>query len=196
MMSDNPQHRPRETGNPNLDKFLSTVGSEENAQAHAEATRTVYEQFNSGAPIAVVNPSDLKQLWEVTRRMNADMPPRPGVAIGLAVFAAYGFEAASASPEQRVPIQLRCQLMSALVERGVLNDYLHGEELDERAFRAAATMPCDKIDLGEAMIPQMLATYSAEIVEKAKEEMRAGGYDPDKPNVDNKFLDWLRSSSS
>lgn len=30
-MSDNPQHRPSQTGNPNLDKFLSTVGSEKNA---------------------------------------------------------------------------------------------------------------------------------------------------------------------
>jgi hypothetical protein len=46
------------------------------------------------------------------------------------------------------------------------------------------------------MIPQMLATYSAETLGKAKEEMRAGGYDPDKPNVDIKFLDWLRSSNA
>lgn len=124
------------------------------------------------------------------------MPPKPGGATGLAVAAAYGFEAASSSPELRVPIELRCQLLAALVERGVLKDYLHGVELDERAISAAATMPCDKIDLGEAMIPQMLATYSAETVEKVKEEMRAGGCDPDKPNVDRKFLEWLRNSSA
>lgn len=107
--------------------------------------------------------------------MNADMPPRPGGAIGLSVFAAYGFEAASASPEVRVPIQLRCQLLAALVERGVLKDYPHGEELDERAIRAAATMPCDKSDLGEAMFPQMLATYSAETVENPKSNHRKIG---------------------
>jgi len=41
-MSDTPQQRPSQTGNPNLDRFLSTVGSEENAQAHAEDTRAVY----------------------------------------------------------------------------------------------------------------------------------------------------------
>jgi hypothetical protein len=82
-------------------------------------------------------------------------------------------------------------LLAALAEREVLNNYLNGEELDERAIRAAATMHCDKIDLGEAIIPQMLATYSPEMVEKATEELRAGGYDPDKPNVDAKFLDWL-----
>lgn len=195
-MSDNPQQRPSQTGNPNLDKFLSTLGSEENTQAHAEATRVVYEQFNAGAPIPPVSPSDLKNLWEVSRRMNADMPPRPGGAIGLSVFAAYGFEAASASPEVRVPIQLRYQLLAALVERGVLKDYLHEGELDERAIRAAVTIPCDKIDLGEAMIPQALAMAPAESAAKAKEEMRAGGYDPDKPNADIKFLDWLRNSTS
>lgn len=138
-MSDTPQHRPSQTGNPNLDKFLSTVGSEENSQAHADATRAVYEQFNAGAPIPPVRPSDVKNLWEVSRRMNADMPPRPGVATGLAVVAAYGFEAASASPEVRVPIRLRCHLLAALVERGVLKDYLQEEELDERAIRAPAT---------------------------------------------------------
>lgn len=190
-MSDTPQQRPSQTGNPNLDKFLSTVGSEENAQAYADATRAVYERFDAGAPIPPVSPSDLKNLWDVSRRMNANMPPRPGGATGLAIAAAYGFEAASASPEVRVPIQLRCQLLAALVERGVLKDYLRGEELDERAIRAAATMPCDKIDLGEAMIPQILATYPPETFEKAKEEMRAGGYDPDKPQIDSKFLDWL-----
>jgi hypothetical protein len=69
-----------------------------------------------------------------------------------------------------------------------MKDYLHEEELDERAIRAAATMPCDKIDLGEAMFPQMLATYSAETIEKVKSEMRAAGYDPDKPNVDAKLF--------
>jgi hypothetical protein len=35
-------------------------------------------------------------------------------------------------------------------------------------------MPYDKIDLGEAMIARMLATYPVETVEKANEEMRAG----------------------
>lgn len=60
--------------------------------------------------------------------------------------------------------------------------------MDEQAIRAAATMPCDKTDLGEAMIPQALAMAPAESAAKAKEEMRAGGYDPDKPNVDRKFL--------
>src|SRR6266567_6003942 len=77
-------------------------------------------------------------------------------AIGLAVYAAYGFEAASAGPERFLPIQWRHKLMSALVQRGVLDDYKHGEELDEKVFRAAATIPCDKNDLAEAMLPRLL----------------------------------------
>jgi len=85
-----------------------------------------------------------------------DMPPSSNErAIGLAVYAAYGFEAASAGPERFLPIQWRHKL-TALVQRGVLDDYKHGEELDEKVFRAAATIPCDKNDLAEAMLPRLL----------------------------------------
>jgi hypothetical protein len=140
-MADNPQHQPTQTGNPNLDKFLSTVGGEKNLQAHAEATRAVYEQFNAGAPIPAVNLSDLKNLWEVSRRMNAGMPPKPGGAIGLSIFAAYGFEAASASPEVRVPIQLRYQLLAALVERGVAITGVKGRQSVIVYFGANSGMP-------------------------------------------------------
>ena len=73
-----------------------------------------------------------------------------------------------------------------------MNDYKHGEELDEKVFRAAATMPCDLHDLGETMLPLALAQSPAEIVAKAKEEMLACGLDPEKPNLDGKFLSWLR----
>jgi hypothetical protein len=61
-------------------------------------------------------------------------------------------------------------------------------------FVAAATMPCDKTDLAETMLPLLLAKSSAEDVVKAKEEMRAGGYDPDKPNIDTKFIDWTKNN--
>jgi hypothetical protein len=51
--------------------------------------------------------------------------------------------------------------------------FLHGKMwMSERSARREL-MPCDKSDLDEAMIPQMFATYSAETVEKAQEEMRA-----------------------
>lgn len=180
------------TGNSILDRFNSNFDTPEKMTAKAEAARATYERFNSGAPIPAVNPSDLRQLCEATRCLNAEHPPRRDSAVGLSLYAALGFEAACESPEHWVPIQLRCQLLSALIERGVLKEYQRGEELDERVFHAAATMPCDKNDLGEAMLPQALANFPAETVAKAKEEMLANGYDPNTPNVDGKFLDWLR----
>ena len=188
-MSDN--NRP--TGISSVDNFVSAFDSEEKARAQVESLQTMAKQFNDGAPISPVSTSDLKQLWEVSRRINADMPPRPDVAMGLGIFAAYGFEAASAGPEIYMPIQWRCELLVSLIERGVLKDYVHGEELDKKVFVAAATMPCDKTDVAETMLPLLLAKPS-EIAEKAKENMRAEGYDPDRPNFDSKFLDWLQNN--
>lgn len=191
-MSDN--NELNTTGNPTIDKLISNIHAPEKAMSRCEALRAVTEQINSAAPIPPVRASDLKQLWDATRRMNADMPPRPGVAVGLAVYAAYGFEAAAASPEELLPITMRYQLISALVERGVLNDHLHGEELDEQAFRAAATMPYTKDDLAQATMQTMLMQLPAETVVQVREEMHAQGYDIDKPSVDGKFLDWLRNN--
>ncbi len=196
-MADNDERPPSENSVRAIDELVSTIDAEEKAAARSEVLQAVIKQFNDGAPIAPVSASDIKQLWDATRRMNADMPPSAEVrAIGLSVYAAYGFEAASAGPEQFMPIQWRHTLMSALVERGVLDDYKNGGELDEKVFRAAATIPCNKEDIGETMMPLVFAQISAEDGKKAKEEMLAGGYDPDKPNIDGKFLDWLRRSET
>jgi hypothetical protein len=190
-MSDN--HELNKTGDPIVDKLISNIDTPEKAMARAEAMSAAVQQFNSGAPIPPVKASDLRQFWDARRRMNADMPPRPGVAVGLAVYAAYGFEAAAGDPGGLLAIKWRHQLMSALVERGVLSEYVHGEELDERVFRAAATMPCDKEDFFQAVMPQMLTLFPPEDVPKFKEEMEAHRYDIDKPPVDQKLLEWLRT---
>jgi hypothetical protein len=50
-------------------------------------------------------------------------------------------------------------------------------------------MPCDKTDLAETMLPLLFAETPPELATKAKEEMLAGGYNPEKPNLDGKFLD-------
>jgi hypothetical protein len=183
------------TGNPTLDEFLSNIGTPEKAMARAEAMDAAAAQFNSGAPIPPVRASDLKQLWEATRRMNADMPPKPsGGAVGLSLFAAYGFKAAAGDPGELLPIMWRHQLMSALVERGVLSDYMRGDEPDERAFRAAATMPCDKEDFAQATMPGMLTEFPPEDAAKFRENLLIQGYDIDRPSVDGKFIEWLRNN--
>ena len=50
-------------------------------------------------------------------------------------------------------------------------------------------MPCDKNDLGEAMLPMILAQNPSELA-----ALLAGGYNPEEPNVDRKFLDFLRKN--
>jgi hypothetical protein len=182
------------TGNPIMDKFLSSTDTPEKAMARAEAMDVAAKQFNSGAPIASVKASDLRQLWDADRRMRADMgPPKPGGAVGLAVYAAYGFEAAAGDPGELLPITMRHKLMSALIERGVLSDYMQGEDPDEQVFRAAATMPCNKDDFFEAIMPEMLTLMPADDVAKLKEDTQAHGYDVNKPSVDVKFIEWLRT---
>ena len=59
----------------------------------------------------------------------------------------------------------------------------------------AATMPCDKADLAEAMLPFFLVQYPPDVAAKIREEMRAAGYDETKPNVAAKFLNLLSENS-
>jgi hypothetical protein len=160
----------------------------------SERTRAQSEEINRGAPIPAVRASDMKQLWDAMRRIKADISLKSNAQIGMGALAAYGVEAAVNRPEEYSLMSTRFQLLSFLVERAVLNDYKHGEELDERVFRAAATMPCNIHDLGETILPLALAQSPPEIVAKTKEEMLARGYDPEKPNLDGKFLNWLREN--
>jgi len=81
--------------------------------------------------------------------------------------------------------------LTALVERGLLREYRSGNELDDRLYQAAATMPCNKEDLAEALVLLRLSLAPEEIAAKAREELRAHGYDPDKPAIDAKFQSWL-----
>jgi hypothetical protein len=160
------------------------------SEAVAMQMLAVAETFNSGAPIPPVNAFDIRQMWDASRRMNAEMSLDPNHAVGLGVYAAYGVEAASTRPEQFILVHLRHSLMSDLVGRGVLNDYMQGEELDEKVFHAAATIPCSKDDWAGVLVQLSRAQSSAGVVEKAKEEIR----DTDKPSIDGKFLHWLRDN--
>jgi hypothetical protein len=55
------------------------------------------------------------------------------------------------------PLSSRHQLLSFLVERGMLNDDKHGKRIGRKGvFRAAATMPCDIHDLDETVLPLAL----------------------------------------
>ena len=55
-------------------------------------------------------------------------------------------------------------------------------------------MPCTKEDVGQAMLPQVLAQIPADEATKMREAMKASGFDPAKPNIDSKFIRWLQDS--
>ncbi|HTM38668.1 MAG TPA: hypothetical protein VL156_18085 [Terriglobales bacterium] len=179
--------------NVSLDRFISNFDNPEKLQADAKAALAAGEEFNKGAPIPTVSASDIRQLSEATRRLNAEIPPEPNMAIGTAVYASYGVECAS-EPAKFMAAQWRLTVLSDLLERGVLAAYVEGEEPDEKVFIAAATIPLTKEDIGEVMLPKILAEAPAEFVAQVREQMRAEGYDPTRPNIDAKFLRWLEDN--
>jgi hypothetical protein len=60
-------------------------------------------------------------------------------------------------------------------------------------FAAAATIPCDKNDLGEALAQRMLRNSSPDVVERTKDEALQAGWDLDRPKVGETFIEWMRS---
>jgi hypothetical protein len=97
------------------------------------------------------------------------------------------------SDDKLFALMARYALLDALVERGTLNDYMDDESLRKRAFAAAATIPCDKNDLGEALAQRTLRNSTPDVVERTKEEARQAGWDLDRPKVGEKFIEWIHS---
>ncbi len=152
----------------------------------------IADDFNNGLPIPPVAVADMKQMWAGMRRMSADTPPRPDMAISLRVYASYGIDAASRGIEEFMPVSLRHALLDALLKRGVLNDYMQADEPGEKLFLAAATLPCSKEDVAEVFIEARLSELSPDETAKAREEMRAQGYD--EKRIEKRFLAWLRDN--
>ena len=158
-----------------------------------EGWSTLTQEFNQGASISRSEPSDIRQLWEASSRIPGEERWQSQRAMGFGAFGC-GIDPSSRSPEQLFAITIRLQLLSALLRRGVLDDYMQDDESRNRVFRAIATLPCSKDDLAQAMIPVKLSEFAPEVVAKTKDEMRAQGYDPDHPAVDDKFLAWMRKA--
>jgi len=155
------------------------------------------KRFNrEGGPVPAVDPGALEQVWQATQRMEAVVGSRPKT-MGLGARAGYGVDVSSLGTitVHQVAVALRVRLLSSLFHRGVLRDYLLGDKLKEEVFRSAATIPCDKEELGEALILLHLAQSPEDIAAKGMEQLRAEGYDPEKPKIDCKFLAWVRAHS-
>jgi hypothetical protein len=91
-------------------------------------------------------------------------------------------------------MMMRYALLDALVERGILDEYMKNESLRKKVFATAALFPCDKNDLGEALAQRLARDSSPDVAQKTWEELRQAGYDPVYPKVSGKFIDWMRDN--
>jgi len=147
------------------------------------------ERINAGVQIAQVEPSLIEHMWDVLTRISAER--RQHVSIGFDALA-FGNPKFARNPEQQVALMARYALLDALIERGILDDCMEDESLRKRVFAAAASLPCDKNDLGEALAQKVLHESPPGVVEKTKREMRQAGCDPNHPKVGDKFIQWMR----
>lgn len=141
----------------------------------------VTEQINAGAEIVTVEPSLIEQMWKAMSSIPNEL--RQGTSTGLHAVASAGPSHLPQNPEQRVGMVVRYALMNALIERGILGDYMNDETQRKKVFAAAAQFPCDKNDLGEAV--------AQKLDQKTNEELRQTGYDPDHPKVAERFIAWM-----
>ncbi len=155
-----------------------------------EGLSAAAERLNSGARIPTIEPSQIEHVWEVLSRIPMDR--RKNTAVGLSAVRGNP-DFAPKNPDEQVALMTRYALLDALLERGILNDYMKAEPGRKHVFAAAATIPCDKNDLAEALAERMLRDASPEVVERTKEEARNAGWDIARPKIGEKFIDWIRS---
>jgi hypothetical protein len=156
-----------------------------------DQTSDFADRFNrEGGPVPEANPEHLRRMWKHARE-NASLGK--GKTSG---FGALGLDASDLgdAPRDKITIlTLRLGLVQSLCERNVLRDYLHGDELAEEVFQAAASLPCDKEDVAEAMVLLTMKQQPQLDYSELRREMTAHGYNPDEPKIDSKFLEWIRN---
>lgn len=158
-----------------------------------DQTTNFLDRFNNeGGPVPEANPNHLKLMWNRGReaaRM-ADLSTR---TFGLG---AIGLDASDLGDEPKDKLgalTIRLALLQSLFERNVLRDYVHGDEFTDEVFQAAASIPCDKEDVGEAIVPFAMKLCPDMDHSELKREMIEHGYDPERPKIDSKFIAWMRN---
>jgi hypothetical protein len=146
-------------------------------------------RLNAGEPIAPVEFSLIERAWNALSRFRREQPQSIGIDLGAVAENASSLS--SLSPDQRIAFTVRYGLLDGLITAGILDHYMENAKLRQKVFEAGATLPCDKNDLGEAMMLKRLRESSPDVVEKMKQEMRQAGYDPDQPKLGEKFVSWM-----
>jgi hypothetical protein len=150
------------------------------------------ERFNrEGGPVPEANPDLMKKMW--TRTREAGLRGDATKTSGLGAIGIDASELGDAPRDAMTVLIVRLQLLQSLFERNVLREYLHGDELVDEVFKAAATLPCDKEEIGEAIVQLMMKHRPEADFSELKSEMIAHGYNPEAPKIDSKFLAWMRN---
>ncbi len=158
----------------------------ENHEAHQAAM----ERINSGAEVPPVDPSMVESLWDAISSIPAERRGTTAVDLG----AVAGANLSSLDPEQHVALMTRCMLLSALAERGVLNDYIGDEFLRKKLLVATATLPFSKNDLAEALAGRIFRESPPDVVQKTRADMIEAGLDPDFPNIAKRLIACVRDN--
>ena len=147
------------------------------------------ERINAGAEIARIEASLMEHIWNTLGPILKEH--QQNMTHGLHAVAGDP-ELFPQNPEQHIAVIARYALLEALVERGILDEYMKDESLRKKLFAAAALFPCDKYDLGEAMVERLAREAPPDVATKTREEFVQAGYDPDHPKVADKLIDWMR----
>jgi hypothetical protein len=148
----------------------------------------VAARVTAGEPVAPVEFSLIERAWNRLSQLATDLPQRTG---HLMAVAGNHPDLSSVSSGQRFAFAVRYAQLDALIRAGVLDRYMEDATLRQKVFAAAASLPCDINDFGEAMMLKRLRESSPDVVEKMKEEMRQAGYDPNHPKLGEKFVSWM-----
>jgi hypothetical protein len=131
-----------------------TSPEDHNALSESKRFDNFMTSVNQGQTIAEVDPSGLKRFHERMAEQARDL--KPGTAISFRVMAP-GMSAAEA-----FPLWLRYTFLSFLANQGVLAEWQRGTELDDAAFRVAATIPLNGAELdSEAFVTRLRAEAEA-----------------------------------
>lgn len=134
-------------------------------------------RVNEGEAIPPVDASCIERWWNVVSSIPKEQ--REHVAFGAGAFGISDPEAEPLTGEQKLAVTVRFAILSALNERGVLDEYMKEESSRKKVFRAIASIQCDKNDFGEAVAERAIRNLPVEQQKEANEQFRKVGYDPE-----------------
>jgi len=138
-----------------------------------ESTDFVARFNREGGPVPETDADHLKKMWVRTRE--AELMGHATKVFGLGAVGIDASEFGAAPGEKMTALVIRLDLLRSLFERNVLREYLRGEDFAAQVFQAAASLPGDRDDMGEAMIQLAMKQHPEADCSEVKREMVAHG---------------------